>query len=489
MADSIQPLEYYAGLVDAIGRVNFEITSSNSRAIGYDENVKIVLRVGQDEYTDALLGKFFEKNGIRYSFKREGTPGRYMAIEHNNSFQNFHALLGDHLIQLGRDLSFLVDSYLPARKSNKLISKKGHFRFVKAIEDLQPNRTENKNTKYSVPYFAREFDLEPASVSRLDIPSISYPENISKKYLGGFFDGRGSFSINVSENDTYEVGFVCSPQIRVTRNRINPILESLISDYFENNGIQANINTRDDQMFILNISSIENISELLKHMLDELLLQHEVAYYFLQKIIPRFKRNDHHTKQGLYEIVKMAEPVFQKPTQNRQYNSDYFEDLWKNEIKIRDRKSIAEDPFGKVPKPPEPETYLPAIEAKTTRRQVDSEFRQQVLDRYNYKCVVTNLGRVGLIEVCHIVPWAKSQELGADPENALVLNPLYHEAYDRGLFLIDTDYVFRTAPGINDVYLNKQLGNYDGKLVEFPDDAQPKQEYLKRRNREVDWWS
>lgn len=481
------PVEYYAGLIDSIGRIRFNTSSSDKRAIGYDAQAQVVFHVGQDEYTDALLGTFFEEKGIHYSFRRTGTH-RYMVIERNESFRKLYTLLSDELIQLARDLSFLVNSYLPARGSGELASKKGHLRLMKALEDLKPQRTENKNTTYTAPYFAREFDLELASVSQLEIPSVSYPREISEEYLGGFFDGRGRCLINTRERDMYDVGYSCSPRVLLTRNRVNPILETRLSNFLVKHGIQANIRTHSDQMLQLQITALEDISTLLSLVLNHLMQSHKEVTYFLHEIMPRFRRGDHHTKQGLYEIVKLAEPLFQEPADERQYSVQHFEELWENEITIRNQESIIEEPLSEPAKLSKPETYLPAIETNTTRRTTDTEFRQIILNRYDHECIITGLGDPRLLEVAHIIPWAEDQELGADPANALILNPLHHEAYDRGLFLIDRQYVIHVAPEINDEYLHDQLMSYDGNSIEFPDDAKPDREYLEQRNQEIMWW-
>ncbi|MCU4975718.1 HNH endonuclease [Halobacteria archaeon AArc-m2/3/4] len=484
----IQPLDYYAGLIDAIGRVNFEVKKTDHRVIGYDVRPSLVFHVGQQDFLDALLGTFFEDHGIGYTFRREGTKSRFMLVEDNESFRKLQAIFDGQLVQLSTELSFIVDSYLPARHSGELAAKYGHLQLMKAIADLQPERAANDNTKHTAGSFAREFDIELASVSRLEIPSASYRSELTADYLSGFFDGRGWCSVAISENETFSVGYSCTPRVELTRPHANPALKRLISEFLDAQGIHANFYSQDGKLSVV-VTELETIPMLFELLLETLWERREQVAYFSDVILPRFHRNDHHTKQGLYEISTLAEPLFRSTTgKQRQYDASYFEERWGDELVVRERATLIEDSQTDDAVRAPPETYLPAIDTDADRRSPDSAFRRAVLERYGHNCAITGLGDTRLLEVAHIVPWAADSDGRDDPSNAVVLNPLHHEAYDRGLFVIDTEYRVHVAPELDDEYLDEQLASYDGTRLEFPEGAGPDRAALEARNDEVRWW-
>lgn len=464
--DSNLSLEYLAGLLDAIGKVRFDISESDNRAIGYDAQPQLILHVRQREYLDAIVGSFFDEYNIHYTFRRENTERRYMLVERKIAFQTLSRLFGGKLTQLARELEFIVESYQPARQRGELASKIGHCRLVKAIYDLQPGRAENDHTKYTPTYFTSEYGIELASISRLDIPTANYPEEVDAEYLAGFVDGRGRFTISVSENNSYNIGYVSGPRIHISKPRPNP-----------------------QDIFVTNTSDIEQFLGLVS---PHLLEQAEQAVYFGKNVLPLYQQNKHHTKQGLYEIVKTAEPLFLEGREGkRRYDAAYFEEIWVNEIIERDLQTILQEQESEQRANQYQDTYLPAHRVEVEQREASPDFRSKMLTIYNNQCSITDVDDPRLLEIAHIVPWSRDREMGRDPSNALVLNCIHHEAYDRGLFVIDKNYRIHVCPDLvsDSQFLGEQIFERDGDQLVFPSGAKPSRKRLQERNMEITWWS
>jgi len=84
-------------------------------------------------------------------------------------------------------------------------------------------------------------------------------------------------------------------------------------------------------------------------------------------------------------------------------------------------------------------------------------FREAVLSAYSYRCAISNLPVVRLLEAAHITP--DSNESGsASVTNGIALSKIHHNAYDSNLLGISPDY---------EVVVGEQLlSSKDGKLLE-----------------------
>lgn len=67
-------------------------------------------------------------------------------------------------------------------------------------------------------------------------------------------------------------------------------------------------------------------------------------------------------------------------------------------------------------------------------------FRRAVVASYDHRCCVTQISIRSLLVASHIVPWARSSELRANPRNGLCLSRLHDAAFDRGLVTLDEEY-------------------------------------------------
>ncbi|GAB3829174.1 HNH endonuclease [Hymenobacter jeollabukensis] len=102
-------------------------------------------------------------------------------------------------------------------------------------------------------------------------------------------------------------------------------------------------------------------------------------------------------------------------------------------------------------------------------------FKRVVLDAYDHTCAVTGLKLSStrsaapnpLLDACHIVPWAVSQDDSLP--NGLALTPTLHRAFDRHLFYIDEDYRVRVAEGFRELAgAAHGLRQFEGQRLHLP---------------------
>lgn len=118
------------------------------------------------------------------------------------------------------------------------------------------------------------------------------------------------------------------------------------------------------------------------------------------------------------------------------------------------------------------------------KQRVDqSAFRAMILNNYNETCAITGINDKRLLAACHIIPWSKREDTRLNPENGICLSPLYHEAFDQGLFTIrPDDYTVMISPSLRerltkDVYLD-HFGKFENRKIILPEEHQPDVSFL-----------
>ena len=118
-------------------------------------------------------------------------------------------------------------------------------------------------------------------------------------------------------------------------------------------------------------------------------------------------------------------------------------------------------------------------------------FRSAVLSAYNKRCCVTGLDVPSLLIASHIKPWRDSdpQTERTNPCNGLSLNALHHEAFDNGIFTIDTDYRILVSRVAKEMYTSDVFHDffekYEGKMIALPDRFLPSKEMIEYHNSKL----
>ena len=118
-------------------------------------------------------------------------------------------------------------------------------------------------------------------------------------------------------------------------------------------------------------------------------------------------------------------------------------------------------------------------------------FRSAVLSAYNKRCCVTGLDVPSLLIASHIKPWRDSdpQTERTNPCNGLSLNALHHEAFDDGIFTIDTDYRILVSKLAKERYtsevFNDYFVKYEGQTITLPERFLPSKEMIEYHNSKL----
>lgn len=86
-------------------------------------------------------------------------------------------------------------------------------------------------------------------------------------------------------------------------------------------------------------------------------------------------------------------------------------------------------------------------------------FRNNVMKKYNEKCIVTNIADKRLLIASHIKPWAVSNNADRiDSENGFLLNCLYDKMFDLGLITFSDE---------GKILISKSLTSYDKSIIKI----------------------
>ncbi|GAB2760461.1 HNH endonuclease [Salinimicrobium soli] len=117
-------------------------------------------------------------------------------------------------------------------------------------------------------------------------------------------------------------------------------------------------------------------------------------------------------------------------------------------------------------------------------------FKKNIPKIYNYTCCISGMKiesshNVQMIDACHIHPFSLS---GNDHvTNGIALSPTLHRAFDRGLITINSDFIVRVSPTVNEEYSNFTLSQFSGHQILLPqkEDWYPSQTSLSWHNKEI----
>lgn len=116
-------------------------------------------------------------------------------------------------------------------------------------------------------------------------------------------------------------------------------------------------------------------------------------------------------------------------------------------------------------------------------------FRSAVLTAYNYRCAISGIPVIELLNACHIVPWAIDSENRVNPRNGLCLNTLLDRAFDRGLITVlpdfDVEVSSRLMKQADSDSLNATLLCYHGQKLQLPNRFLPDTEFLRYHNDQI----
>ena len=117
-------------------------------------------------------------------------------------------------------------------------------------------------------------------------------------------------------------------------------------------------------------------------------------------------------------------------------------------------------------------------------------FKKRIPEIYDNTCSISGMQifsnhNIQMIDACHLYPISLSND--DTIPNGIALSPNIHRAFDRGLLTINTDYIVRISPSIEENETSFSLSQFEGKQIILPEKESfyPSPEYLNWHNKEV----
>jgi tetratricopeptide (TPR) repeat protein len=126
------------------------------------------------------------------------------------------------------------------------------------------------------------------------------------------------------------------------------------------------------------------------------------------------------------------------------------------------------------------------ITVSIARRQGQPQFRQSLLEVYNYRCSITGCDAQEALEAAHIIPYKETEN--NHPSNGLLLRADIHTLFDLNLITINPDTMqLHIAPSLQ----RTSYGEIDGKYLQLPiiSSYMPKKDALKWRCNQCEWFT
>ena len=129
----------------------------------------------------------------------------------------------------------------------------------------------------------------------------------AKYFLAGFIEGEGSFSVSIKEHPTAKFGFLVDPEFFIYQHKSGRKLLELARKIFRTGRIYPKPGSRNVLVFC--IDSRRNLKERVKPFVEKYLLPFSAKKDVIRKffeIVEALERKEHHTREGLANIVKRA---------------------------------------------------------------------------------------------------------------------------------------------------------------------------------------
>jgi len=330
------PLDYIGGLLDMSSRVSYSLDLPESPKGSPYARKDLTVSVGHSEIRAGLLEEYFESIGIQVGF-RNNSPYR-TNIRKNDDLERLESDLSGHSIELLRGLRFIN-----SRKfTNDDLTKDDEsvVRLAKTMLDIRPAKRSSELLKYSPRELASQLGISDEGVDAFEIPSIPTDSVLSTDYIGGVFDACGRHNLVVSKQPTNDIGYSIQAEVLVNRTALHPVTVSLIQDTLNHHNVSYNKSTQSD-VYSLSIEmyGLDRIQKFYDEFGDGLYISLPEMEIFNREILPRFDEDLHRTKQGLFDILYLAEVELDLFKRNRKYDLSYFAEKWDTEI----------DTYGYIP--------------------------------------------------------------------------------------------------------------------------------------------
>lgn len=157
-------------------------------------------------------------------------------------------------------------------------------------------------------------------------------------HLAGVWDGAGAITVHIGKSDRYSIGYQFRPILRLHHPADDEVLLGKLDAYCEEYGVKYNLKDRSNERsetVVFQIIQHESIERFLTPLLPHLVSTYYDACLMLEEILPAVREGRHKTKQGLFDLLDVADELRSSARHGSQpkYTKDYFATEWKGDIK------------------------------------------------------------------------------------------------------------------------------------------------------------
>ena len=151
---------------------------------------------------------------------------------------------------------------------------------------------------------------------------------MTKSYIGGLIDGRGTVGIRVAKVGSYHLGYSLQPRIQLSKTQ--PFSIQTVDDWAVRNGIYTEVK-QTDRGYTLQLNRRRDIARFLQELYPYVQDKMEAFEIMLDDILPAIERGEYRSDEE--EFVSIIEDIERLRNQTAskkasKYTPEYFKDEW-----------------------------------------------------------------------------------------------------------------------------------------------------------------
>jgi hypothetical protein len=443
---------YVAGLLDAVGRVRFDINETPEGQ--YTVRPMVRLRPYQTQLRAAAIGEFLEGGDYQYDFIERGYGDEFFRLQRWRDFEALQSFLGGRSAQLVRELAFVTDVF--AEEFDGILDPSAVYRFALSRDQLRYGWRPRGRYHVSPEDIAEGHAFDTESVETPPLPDADLRTGYTVEWIAGVYDGACRYRPSIAESSDYEIGYAQHPIARLHRAGVSSTFVSSVLQFCDDYDLTYG-DASEQNTLRITFTGASNVRRVLDVLFPRLLVLADASEALVETILPRFDENVHHGKQGFYDLLRDFEEVAAVsggPFRQRDYDPSYFADLWRDDLDLvaeGGRTTPSDDPLSAAREhvgeatvsPDEFETTPRRFRTVVDRINRDAGLVTDLKSLYDDRCQLCSArlassDGTGYSEVHHLQPLGAPHD-GVDAVgNMLVLCPNHHADFDNGVVRVDT---------------------------------------------------
>ena len=445
---------YIAGLLDAIGRVRFDISETEEGTY----TVRPMLRVKPygTEFRAAVIGEFLESRGYQYDYIDRGYGDEFFRLQLRSDLEDLQSFLVGESAHLVQELAF-VTGIFDDEFDFKILEPQDIYRFTLLRDELRYGWRPRGRYHTSPEDIAEQYEIDTEGVQIPEFSPVELRSDYSIEWIAGIYDGASRYRPSVNKSTEHRIGYGMYPIARLRRSGVHQRFVSLFLNFCNDYNFSYGNSSEKNKLQVVFTGS-SNIRRVLDVIFPRLLVLGEASEVLVYSVLPRFDENAHHTKQGFYELLRDFDKVANAsggPFRYREYDPAYFADIWREQLELVETEAgtfepespyledidelsdvtLSADEFSN-----EPGRYRTILD----RVRRDSENVADLKSSYNNRCQLCGArlasgDGTGYSELHYLNPLGSPHNGSDEVSNMLVLCPNHHADFDNGVVRVALD--------------------------------------------------